>query len=232
MSIRDLPIEARPRERLMQKGAAALSSIELIAILLGNGTRGRSALALASELLIYFGSLERLVEATLPELLAIKGVGQAKGVRLQATFALWKRVVPPALERPLIDTPEKAIAAIRSELQDEKSEVLYVLLRDARRALLNKELVGKGTLNQLLMHPREIFCAAIRHRAHSVIVAHNHPSGDPSPSVSDIEMTQLLRSAGQVVGIPLIDHVIIGSGKRFFSFRACGLLVPGEMEGY
>lgn len=224
MSLRDLPIDARPRERLMEKGAAALSPIELIAILLGSGTRERSALTLASDLLTYFGSLERLSEATLSELLALKGVGQAKAVQLQAAFQLARRVTPFVAERPLIDTPEKAFAVVQQEMQLEKTEVFYVLLRDARRTLMHKELIAKGTLDQLVTHPREVFYSAIRHRAHSLIVAHNHPSGDPSPSIKDLEFTHLLRTSGQVIGIPLVDHLIIGREERFYSFRAQGLL--------
>lgn len=224
MSLRDLPVEARPRERLIEKGAAALSPIELIAILLGSGTRERSALTLASELLTYFGSLERLSEAPLSELCALKGVGQAKAVQLQAAFQLAKLVAPVVAERPLIDTPEKAFAAVQQEMQLEKTEVFYVLLRDARRSLMHKELIAKGTLDQLVTHPREVFYSAIRHRAHSLIVAHNHPSGDPNPSIKDLEFTHLLRTSGQVIGIPLVDHLIVGREERFYSFRARGLL--------
>jgi|SRR3989344_5248091 len=223
MSLRELPLDARPRERLAAQGASALSSIELIAILLSSGTKERSALDLASDLLTHFGTLEHLADATLSELCSIKGIGPAKAVQLQASFALSKRLSPPELDRPLIDSPEKAFLQLHSVLKDEPTEVLYLLLRDARRMLIHKETVAKGILNQVMMHPREVFCTAIRHRAHSLIIAHNHPSGDPTPSTSDLEMTQILRSAGMVIGIPVIDHLIIGK-ETFYSFRQKGLL--------
>jgi DNA repair protein RadC len=229
MSLKNLPVDSRPRERLAQKGAAALSSIELIAILLGSGTKACSALELASKLLAHFTSLERLFEATLQELLEIKGIGFAKGVQLQAAFSLGKRL-SPWKETETIDSPEKAYLAFSGEWAEEKTEVLSVLLRDTRRKLIHKEAVAKGTLNQVIMHPREVFCAAIRHRAHSVIVAHNHPSGDPTPSTSDFEITQILRSAGSVVGIPIVDHLILGR-ESYFSFWQKGLL-KGKSEGY
>ncbi|MDE3046669.1 MAG: DNA repair protein RadC [Verrucomicrobiota bacterium] len=228
MTLRELPPDARPRERLAQRGPAALSSIELIAILLSSGTKKRSALELAADLLARFGTLEQLAEATLAELSTIKGIGFAKAIQLQASFALWKRLRPPATDRSLIDSPEKAFDQL-CDLSDEPIEVLCVLLRDARRALLHKEIIGKGILNQVMMHPREVFCSAIRHRAHSLIIAHNHPSGDPEPSTSDREITHTLCSAGMVVGIPVVDHLIIGKGT-FYSFRRKGLLKGSSFE--
>lgn len=230
MSLRDLPPDSRPRERLAQKGSSALSSIELIAILLGSGTKECSALELASKLLTHFTSLERLFEATLSELLEIKGIGFAKGVQLQAAFSLGKRL-SPWKEAEVIDSPAKAYLAFAGEWEGAKTEVLSILLRDTRRKLIHKEMVAKGTLNQVIMHPREIFCAAIRHRAHTVIVAHNHPSGDPTPSTSDFEMTQILRSAGRVVGIPIADHLILGR-ETYFSFWQRGLLDQDRSEIY
>lgn len=219
--MKDLPLQERPRERLAEKGAASLSSIELIAILLGNGTRESSALDLAAELLMHFGSLEHLADTTIPELCSIKGIGLAKAVRLHAAFALHKRIkVAPS--RPIIDTPAKAFTEI-DFLAEEKTEVLLVLLRDARRGLLHKEIIGRGTLNQLLVHPREVFSLAIKLRAHSLLIAHNHPSGDPSPSISDITLTQNLKQVAQIVGIPLVDHIVVGGG-RFYSFWEKGIM--------
>jgi len=221
--IRDLPLDERPRERLAEKGANFLSSIELIAILLGTGTRDRSALVLASDLLGKFGSLEQLANATLPELLSVKGVGVAKGVSLQAAFALWKRLKPPQETRSIIDGPESAFQEIYPLVRDENTEVVCLLLRDTRKGVLHKEIISKGTINQVLMHPREVYSFAIRHLAHSLIVAHNHPSGDCTPSTSDLEITRNLRAAGGIVGIPLVDHLIIGRGQ-YFSFSERGLI--------
>jgi DNA repair protein RadC len=220
--IRDLPVAERPRERLAEKGAASLSSIELIAILLGHGTRQCSALELSSSLLGKFGSLEALSEATLPELCSQKGIGLAKAVRLHAAFALHKRLRPKPT-RSLIDTPARAHEEIAPDICGEKTEVLCLLLRDARRGLIHKEIVGRGILNQVLIHPREIYCIAIQHRAHSLIIAHNHPSGDYTPSTNDLEMTRALRQAGTLIGIPLIDHLII-THSSYFSFWERGLM--------
>ncbi len=221
--MKDIPVHERPRERLVSKGPAALSSIELIAILLGSGTKKRSVLELASDLLRHFGTLETLADASLQELKVVPGIGEAKAIQLQAAFALWKRTLVTNGERPVIDSPAKAFAHIQPDIQDEKTEVLSVMLRDARKTLVHKEIIARGTLTQVLMHPREVFCSAIRHRAHSVIVAHNHPSGDPTPSEKDVEVTSVLRTAGLVIGIPLVDHLIIGR-SGFFSFHERGIL--------
>ena len=150
----------------------------------------------------------------------------AKGVTLQAAFALWKRLKPPQDSRRMIDSPESAFQEIYPLLRDEKAEVVCLLLRDTRKGVLHKEIISRGTINQVLMHPREVFSYAVRHLAHSIIVAHNHPSGDPSPSTNDLETTRNLRAAGAIVGIPLVDHLIIG-GERYFSFSKNGLLEPG-----
>jgi DNA repair protein RadC len=228
--IQDLPEQERPRERFAEKGAGALSSAELVAILLGSGTRERSAVAIAAALLADFGSLERLADATLQELLTVKGIKMAKAIRLMTAFALGKRIQSAPNNRFLIDSPEKAFYEISQEIQEEKIEVLYLLLRDARKSLVHKEAIGRGILDKVIMHPREIFHSAIRHRAHSLIIGHNHPSGDPNPSNSDLEMTQILRSAGRLIGIPVVDHLIVGR-DGYFSFWQKGLLDPREM-GY
>jgi len=228
--IQDLPAQERPRERFAEKGASALSSAELVAILLGSGTQERSVLALAAALLADFGSLERLADATLQELLAVKGIKMAKAIRLMTAFALGKRIQSTPNNRFLIDSPEKAFTEMAQEIQGEKIEVLYVLLRDARKFLVHKEAIGRGILDKVIMHPREVFHSAIRHRAHSLIIGHNHPSGDPNPSNSDLEMTQIFRSAGRLIGIPVVDHVIVGR-DGYFSFWQKGLLDPRE-TGY
>ncbi len=222
MSIKELPSEERPRERLAHYGPDSLSSIELLAILLGSGTQSRSVLQLAAELLAHFGTLAALSEATLAELKGVKGIGQAKAVQLKAVFALLGRIEYKQ-QGLLLDTPEKVYELIRLELSGQKIEMLMIALRDVRRHCLHREIISKGTLTELLMHPREIFHEAIRHRAHTLIIAHNHPSGDPTPSARDLEMTQLLVSAGKIVGIELSDHLIIGQ-NRYVSFFQKGLL--------
>ena len=224
--IKSLPSEARPRERLARFGADALSEIELLAILFGSGTKNRSVLSLAAAILAHFGSLRRVAEASLEELREVKGVGVAKAILIKAAFALAQRQEEEV--RPLLDTPEKAYALIRSEIQRQEIEVLMVILRDVKRQLVHREILSKGILNELLVHPREVFHSAIKHRAHSLIIAHNHPSGDPHPSRRDCEMTQILIAAGRVIGIPLADHLIVGS-SGYISFFQSGLMLSRSL---
>lgn len=230
MSLKSLPLEVRPRERLARLGAPALSSVELLAILLGSGTRKRTVLELAADLLAHFGSLQKLVDASLKELQQIPGIGSARAIQLKAAFELFHRLEGQG-EKTVLDTPQKVYALIRSAFVQQKSEMLLLLLRDVKRSLLHQEVIAKGTLTQLLMHPREIFHVAIRHLAHSVIIAHNHPSGDPTPSTPDLEMTQILFQASQIVGIELSDHLIIGRSS-YFSFYEKGLLKKAHRHPY
>lgn len=226
MNLKSLPAEERPRERLVRFGSESLSTIELLAILLGSGTQNRSVLLLAADLLAHFQSLQALSEASLQELQEVKGIGIAKAIQLQAAFALFRR--KEEVIHLLLDTPEKVYASIRSELEEQKIEILLILLRDVRRRFIHQEIISKGTLTELLLHPREIYHAAIKHRAHSLIIAHNHPSGDPTPSARDQEMTQILIAAGKVVGIPLADHLVIGRDS-FTSFYKKGFLPRKEL---
>lgn len=220
--IKQLPRDSRPRERFNRWGSDALSAIELLAILLGSGTKDCSALALAASVLAHFGSVRNMARASLEELKEIKGIGAAKAVQIQAAFALAQRQQEEIC--PLIDTPQKVYALIRSEMERQEVEVLMVVLRDVRRQLIHRELLSKGILNELLVHPREVFHVAIRHRAHSLIIAHNHPSGDPSPSARDREMTHVLVTAGRVIGIPLADHLVIGK-RGYVSFFQSGFML-------
>jgi DNA repair protein RadC len=222
MNLKSLPPQERPRERLARYGSEVLSTIELLAILLGSGTQSRSVLELSADLLGHFGSIHALSEATLEELKQVKGIGEAKAIQLKAAFGLLSRIEVQK-QGLLLDTPEKVYELIQQELAHQKIENLMVILRDVRKCHLHREIISKGTLTELLMHPREIFHLAIRHRAHSLIIAHNHPSGDPTPSTRDLEMTQLLLSASKVVGIELSDHLIIGR-QSFISFYKKGLL--------
>lgn len=222
MNLKSLPQNERPRERMVRYGSDGLSAVELIAILLGHGTQSRSVLELAADLLVQFRTLQALAEASLQELQEIKGIGQAKAIQLKAAFALWGRL--EGKERaPCLNTPESVYELVRSDLASQKIEMLMVILRDVRRRCIHREIIAKGTLTELLMHPREIFHTAIRHRAHSLIIAHNHPSGDPTPSKKDLEMTQILTTAATIVGIEIADHLVIGNGG-YFSFAAKGLI--------
>lgn len=222
MNLKSIPTSERPRERMALHGVEALSSIELIAILLGSGTQKRSVLELAADLLAHFGSLHALADSSLEELKQVKGIGTAKAIQLKAAFALFNRIEQKKAD-PILDTPEKVYALIRSELANQKIEMLMVILRNVRGVCIHREIIAKGTLTELLIHPREIFHTAIRHRAHTVIIAHNHPSGDPKPSNRDLEMTQILIAASKVVGIELTDHLIVGK-EQYYSFYELGLL--------
>jgi DNA repair protein RadC len=222
MTLKNLPPQERPRERMARYGCDVLSTIELLAIILSSGTKERSVLELAADLLAHFGSVQKLADASLKELRAVKGIGIAKAIQLKAAFSLQKRVEEKN-SSVILDTPEKIFNLIAAELVDQKTEMLMVILRDVRRACTHREVIAKGTLTELLIHPREIFHIAIRHQAHSVIIAHNHPSGDCTPSKQDLEMTQILMAASSVVGIELSDHLIVGR-KGYFSFYEKGLL--------
>ena len=224
--LKQLPIESRPRERLARHGSAALSTVELLAILLGNGTRNRSVLTLAADLLGQFHTLQQLSGATLAELSSVKGIGIAKAVQLQAAFALMRRALPQEdLLYPSLHTPAQAFALAAPELSAQPVETILLLLRDVRQRCIHRETIAKGTLTDVALHPREIFHTAIRHRAHSLIIAHNHPSGDPSPSAQDLEITRILIATGNIVGIALSDHLIIGRKNyiSFYEIQLCGL---------
>lgn len=216
-----LPVSERPRERLMREGADALSTIELIAIILGSGTKERSVLDLSQEVLVHFGSLDRLFDASVAELMAIKGIGAAKALQLKAAFGLATRsdrADPLKIEKPI-----HAYLLAKDEIARCKQEVLLVLLRDVRGGLIQKEKVGVGTLSQVLVHPREVFYPAVRHKAHSLILAHNHPSGDPTPSSADLSLTKALLNASQIMGIGLDDHLIV-CVDQYVSMKERGIL--------
>lgn len=222
-SIRQLPESERPRERLGRHGPDALSSAELVAIILGSGTKGRSVLQLSQELIAHFGSLERLAQATAAELRQIKGLGQAKSIQLMAVFGIANRVnqhKSPARMR--VESPHQAYQLVKKELENEKRELFVVILQDIRRQVIRHEVVAVGTLSNILVHPREVFYPAIRHKATSMILVHNHPSGDPTPSPQDRHLTTVLVEAGKLIGISVTDHLIIGR-DCFLSLRQEGM---------
>lgn len=206
---------------IIRYGSGALSSIELLAILLGSGMRNRSVIQLATDLLSHFQSLHAISEASIQELREVKGIGLAKAIQLHAAFALSGR--KEEITPQVLDTPDKVYFFIRSELEMQKIEVLLIVLRDVRWQCIHREILSKGTLTELLLHPREIFHVAIKHRAHSIIIAHNHPSGNPNPTSKDLKMTQRLLVSSQLIGIPLTDHLILGRGC-FVSLYLQGVL--------
>jgi DNA repair protein RadC len=223
MTIHSLPAHDKPRERLQALGADALSSSELIAIILGSGTKGSSVLQLSQEIIAHFGSLPKLIQATVEELQQIRGLGTAKAIQLKAALTLGKRAFNTGyLSRCKIQTPEHAYRYVKDDLQHETREILLSVLLDTKGTVIAKQIISIGTLSNTLVHPREVFYFAIRHKAASLVLAHNHPSGDPTPSQADIEMTSALIKAGELLGIPLQDHLIVGA-RTFVSLREVGV---------
>jgi len=210
MNISQLPVQQRPRERLRRHGANSLSTVELLAILLSTGTKKISVLDLAAKLLSHFGSLKQLICSSVEELMEVEGIGPAKAIQLKASLALAQKAFQEFHPTIPIDT-ERAYELVRYELAPLKQEALFVILKDIKGRLITVEKVSLGTLSDVLVHPREVFFPAVQHKASSLILAHNHPSGDPTPSRADLEMTRHLIRSSRVMGIHLDDHLIVGA---------------------
>ncbi len=221
----NIPLEERPRERLLEHGVSALKVSELLAIILGSGTKGISAIDLGETLLNHFGDLEALVDASISDLIQIKGIGKAKAIELKAVFGLAKKLLATTKqERAPVLTSLNAHKALIDLFYGEKQELLAVLLLDAKLNPYHREIIGRGILTEVLVHPREVFAPALRNHAHKLIIAHNHPSGDTTPSAVDLRMTKLLTSCGEILGIPLVDHLIL-AGQSYYSFKDNHLLI-------
>ena len=226
--IHDLPAQDRPRERLAAQGADKLSNAELIAIVLRTGMKGMSAIHIAEQLLRRFGTLQNLANTSLDELRKVKGIGRDKAVALKAAFTLARNMARELRhESPVLDTPERIADLLREENRLYAVENFQVVLLNTRRRLIRVEQISQGTLDTLLVHPREVFKAAIAASAAAIIIAHNHPSGDPTPSEADIKVTRDLIRAGQLLKIDVLDHVIIGRAtpersKDYVSLRELG----------
>lgn len=214
-----------PRERLWALGPSALTSAELVAILLGTGEPGQTAPAVAAGLLeTSGGSLRGLAARPAGELLRVRGVGPAKAGRLLAAFELANRLVrEPREVRVRIREPEDVVRLIGPRLRDLAVEEFHLLALDSQSQVLRDVLVTRGLLNSSLVHPREVFRAAIAEAAAGIIVVHNHPSGDPTPSAEDRAVTRQLVEAGRLLDLPVYDHLIV-AGDRFLSFANAGLL--------
>jgi len=225
--IKEWPGPERPRERLWAAGAAALSLRELLGILIGSGTEGRSALDVAGELLRSAdGSLRRLASAPPVELQRVRGVGPAVAARLAAALELGRRLARegPA-DRARIRGPADVYERCGPSMRDALQEEFRVLLLNTQHAVIREVVVTQGILDASVVHPREVFRPAIAESAAAVILVHNHPSGDPTPSPEDREVTQQLVAAGRILGIPVLDHVIIGDA-RYVSLVEAGAMTP------
>lgn len=229
-TVHDLPVDERPRERMIREGARNISAQELIAVLLGRGVSGQSVMNIARDLIMKFKSLDKIVNASLEDLQGIRGLGPAKALQLQASLEIARRVVTVELEKEKTKNGDTAVAApehiarrVRDAIPDWNKEHFYLISFDNRNRVIALDLITVGTLNSSLVHPRETFEKAISHHAASIAVSHNHPSGDPQPSEADLTVTRRLQEAGELMGIGLLDHVII-SKEEMFSFKENGLL--------
>ena len=220
--ITDWAEEERPRERLERLGPEHLSTAELLAILLRVGAPGEHAVALARRLLQTFGGLSGLRRAPFTELKAVRGMGRAKAAQVKAALELARRLKWEPDQRPQIRSPEDVVALLMDEMAALEQEVLRVLLLDTRHRLLHIHEVARGSVNQMTVRVAELFREAVRHNTVALLLVHNHPSGDPSPSPEDVAFTRQVVEAGRVLEVRVLDHIILGRG-RFVSMRARGL---------
>ncbi len=224
LMIRDVHIADRPRERLIRQGAESLSNQELLAILLRTGTKQESVLHLANRVLGFFEQIQELKNATMEEMMTVKGIGQAKAVQLLAAVELGKRLSQQKTnEKFTIRSPKDAATYLMPDMASLTQEHFVTLFLNVKNQILHKQTIFIGSLNASIVHPREIFREAVKRSAASIICAHNHPSGNPSPSTEDIDVTKRLMEAGRLMGIELLDHVIIGD-HQFISLKEKGYM--------
>lgn len=228
LTISELPQDERPREKLLRLGPAGLTEAELIAILLRTGRVGANVVDVARELLKRYGSLRELSRCGVDELAQIPGIGPAKALHLVAAFGLGKRLAEQQWSKEKLDAPERIVALLAPEMQMLRKESLRVVLLDTRYHLVRIEEVSSGSVNESIAHPREVFRPALIAAAYAVIVVHNHPSGDPSPSQADHSLTRRLAEAAELLQIKLLDHIIIGAPAEgraaYFSFKEAGVV--------
>jgi len=222
--LRDFPQEELPRERMLQYGAQALSNTELMAILLRTGTYAESAIQLAHRVLKESGALRNIVDMSINQLTAIKGIGPAKALQIQASIELGRRLArSSANEKTTIRAPQDVATYLMEDLRYLQKEHFVCLFLNTKNHVLAQETLSMGSLNASIVHPREVFRAAIKRSSAAIICVHNHPSGDPTPSPEDIEMTSRLAEAGQIIGIEVLDHIILGD-QNFVSLKEKGFM--------
>lgn len=220
--IRDFPQEERPRERLISDGPESLSNHELLAILLRTGTKEESVLQLSNRLLQHFEGLRLLKDASVEEITTIKGIGMAKAVQIMASIELGRRIGKLQYEdRYVIRSPEDGANYVMEDMRFLSQEHFVCLYLNTKNQVIHRQTIFIGSLNASIVHPREVYKEAFRRSAASIIAIHNHPSGDPSPSKEDIEVTKRLVECGRIIGIELLDHLIIGE-QKFVSLKEKG----------
>lgn len=222
VTMKDVPKQDRPRERLIELGASHVSNQELLAILLGTGTREESVQNLAQRVLMHFEGINLLRESTFEELTAIKGIGTVKAVLILASIELGKRMnqLKPQ-ERYVIRSPEDGANFVMEEMRLLNQEHFVCLFLNTKNQIIHRQTVFIGSLNASIVHPREVYREAVKRSAASIICVHNHPSGDPSPSQEDIQVTKRLAECGKMIGIELLDHLVIGD-QKFVSLKEKG----------
>ncbi len=225
-SVKHWPHDERPRERLLKFGAPSLSDAQLLAIIIRSGEGGRSALDVGRELLLKFSSLAGIEQAGIAELQEVSGIGPAKAAEIKAALELGRRfhkLDPSVPYRESLCSSGNVVQYYRSKMKDVKKEIFHCVLLDTKNKVIRDEVVSIGSLTASIVHPRDTFKSAVRESAAAVIFVHNHPSGDTKPSQEDILLTRRLVQAGEVLGIRVLDHIIVGDGAHF-SFRDNGLM--------
>ncbi len=223
-TIKDLPEQERPREKMQAYGPEKLSNAELLALILRTGHQEESAIRLAERVIYQAGGLRFLPDFTLEELQRIKGIGLAKAVQVKAVLELGKRLAVSARpQRISVSSPQDVASVLMEEMRYYQKEHFRIVLLNTKNQIISVEEISVGSLNSSIVHPREIFNQPVKKSAAAILLVHNHPSGDPSPSREDLEVTKRLMEAGRILGIQVLDHLIVGDG-RYLSFKEEGLL--------
>ena len=223
LKIRDIPESERPKEKLFKYGAEILSNSELLAIILRTGTKSENVITLSNRLLSELEGLDGILNADAHEIMSIKGIKQGKASQILALAELFKRfrTLKAVSGEVKVKSPKDVVDVIMGEMMNLEQEVLKVLFLSTKNIIIGSKDVFKGSLNSSIVHPREIFKQAIKRNSASIIICHNHPSGDPTPSKEDINVTLRIKECGKIIGIELLDHIIIGK-NRFVSFKETG----------
>lgn len=224
ITIKDMPLEERPREKMRVQGAGRLSNAELLAVIIRTGYREKTAIHLAEKVIARAGGLRFLPDYSIEELQEIKGIGLAKAVQIKAALELGRRMA--ATLRPAtqsLNSPQDVAGFLMEEMRYHHKEYFKIILLNTKNQIISLEDISVGSLNSSIVHPREIFNVSVKKSAAAIILAHNHPSGDPRPSNEDLEVTKRVVEAGKILGINVLDHLIIGEGK-YFSLKEKGLL--------